>query len=148
MVPPADVRLNRPHQKATHRRVCAALVAFLLVCSPAQLEPVRWWWSASIVSTLGVTPEQSSTIERLYEAGLSARRSASEDVINLTEKVARRLRDGVYDGELLKLTSQLANARRNECEQRRGSLALSAKPLSAGQRERLTQLIRNGGVAE
>ncbi len=148
MVPPADVPLKRPHKEASHRRVCVALVACLLVCSSARLEPVRWWWSAPIVSSLAVTPEQSTTIERLYETGLPARRSASEDVISLTEKVALRLTDGVYDGELLKLTSQLVNARWNECEQRRRSLALSAKPLSEGQRERLTQLIRNGSVAE
>ena len=115
---------------------------------PARLEPVRWWWSPPIVSALAVTPEQSSTIERLYEAGLPARRSASEDVISLTEKVARRLRDGAYDAELLKLTSQLVNARWDDCEQRRQSLVLSAEPLSQDQRERLMQLIRNRRVAE
>jgi hypothetical protein len=123
-------------------------VVYLLVCMPARLEPARWWWSPPIVSALAVTPEQSSTIEQLYEEGLSARRSASENVIVLTEKVEKRLRDGLYDDELLKLTSQLVSARGHDCEQRRQLLVLSARPLSEDQREKLTRLIRDRGVAE
>ena len=120
----------------------------VLVSAPARLEPARWWWSPSIVSALAVTPEQSRAIERLYEDGLPARRSATEDVIGLTEKVARHLRDWAYDDELLKLTGQLVTARRDECDLRRRLLVLSAGPLSHGQREKLMQLIRDRQVAE
>jgi hypothetical protein len=100
------------------------------------------------VSALAVTPEQARIIEQLYEDGLPARRSASENVIVLTERVEKRLRDGLYDDELLALTSQLVNARRHDCEQRRRILVLSGRPLSLDQREKLTRLIRDRGIAE
>jgi hypothetical protein len=125
-----------------------ALVALLVVCAPARLEPLRWWWSPPIVNALVLRLDQSRAIDRLYQAGLPARRSASEKVISLTERVQKRLRDGLYDDELLKLTSELVNARQNDCEQRRRSLVLSAGLLSESQRDRLMQLIKNRRVAE
>ena len=148
MVPTDDVRLNRRHREGARRWAHVALVSCLLVGNPAHLEPVRWWWSSPIVSALAVTPEQSNTIEGLYEASLPARRSASERVISLTEKVAGRLRDGAYDAELLNLTSQLVNARWDDCDRRRQFLDLSARPLSQDQREKLILLIQNQRVAE
>jgi hypothetical protein len=69
-------------------------------------------------------------------------------VISLTERVQKRLHDGFYDDQLLKLTSQLVNARQNDCEQRRRSLVLSTGLLSESQRDRLMQLIKNRRVAE
>jgi hypothetical protein len=146
MVPSSD--LSRRPAASVPGWLHVALVVVLVMCAPARLEPVRWWWSSPIVNSLVLTADQSRAIQQLYEDGLPARRLASENVISLTEKVEKRLRDGLYDDELLKLTSQLVNARGNDCEERRRSLLLSAKPLSEHQREKLMQLIHNRRVAE
>ncbi len=130
------------------RFACGALVVGMLVCAPVHLEPVRWWRSAEVLSALAITTDQSLAVEQLYEARLPSMRSVSENVMHVTTTMASRLRDGVYDDELLKLTENLITLRRDQCEQRRQLLRLSAALLTPEQREKLTTLIRAQRVME
>ena len=134
------------HSSSVSIRVFLCLC--FVICSSASVEPVRWWWSRSILEGLQVTPEQRRSIEQVYQANLPASTRAGEEVMEITAAVAERLRDGKYDAELLSLTSRLVTARREQVERRRQVLAETGTALSPRQRHALLRLIRDKRIME
>ena len=124
------------------------MLAALVVWDQARLEPDRWWWSPRVVAFLGVTPEQSMAVERLYEQGATTRNRAAEEVNYLDEELKYSKQWNGSDDELRRLTEELARARAAECELRRQMLERIIEPLSARQREQLTGLVRQNRVME
>ena len=120
------------------------IVAF----TQAHLVSARWWSSPTVVSALGITPDQSVTIERLSEDRLPARRNAGEEVIGLTARVAELIRADVYDDQLLHVTEQLLKARSVQWELHRQMLERTARALSPQQRKTLTRLVAERRVME
>jgi hypothetical protein len=136
---------RRPRKAvSTHVALCAALVLF----ASSPVEPVRWWRCAPLVAALRVTPDQRRAIERVYETRLPQMTDASVDVIQLTDRVAEKLREDQYDEELLVLTDRLVHARRTQVDWRDQMLALSANTLSIDQRDLLARLIRERRIMD
>lgn len=129
---------------STQMVLCAVLVLF----ASSPVEPVRWWRSAPLVAALRVTPDQRSHIEQVYQNTLPQMSRASIDVIQLTGEVAKKLRDGEFDDDLLVLTDRLVHARRAQVDRRDQMLALSASVLSIGQRDVLVTLIRQRRIMD
>jgi len=48
-----------------------------------QLDRARWWWSPTVAPFLGLTPEQSMIIERVYNDGLPAQMRAGAEIASL-----------------------------------------------------------------
>ena len=136
----------------TRRRIFiftrGVVLVTIIAGTQVPLESVRWWLSPAFVSAIGITPQQSRAIEQLYEDGLPAQRQAGEDVVALTARVARLVRFGAYDDELLHLTGELVKARSTQCELRRQMLRRSDRPLSPPQRQRLARFIAERRVME
>jgi hypothetical protein len=88
-----------------------------------------------------MTQQQSAAIERVYVESLPARQRAVEEVIGLSEDIATRLHDGLYDDEQLQLTAKLAGALTKQRELRRRTFELSVQVLTPPQRDKLTRLI-------
>ena len=101
-----------------------------------------------VESAIGITSQQSTAIEQLYEDSLPAQRHAGENVVELTAQVATRVRLGEYDDELLRLTAELVKARWIQCELRRQMLERASGPLSPQQRTKLARFIAEKGVME
>jgi hypothetical protein len=138
--------MTEPSRLFPARVVLFALV--VVVCDQARLEPDRWWRSSRDVALLGLTPEQSMAVERVYEDGLIARNRAGEEVIYLDEQLKYLRQWNGSDEELRRLTRELANARAAECELFRQMLQRISEPLSARQREELARLVRQQRVME
>lgn len=118
------------------------VVVTIVAGSQVRLEPVRWWSSPRVVSAIGITPQQAVAIERLYEDSLPAWRNAGEDVVDLTERVARLVRAGRYDDEgLLHLTGALVQARSVQYQLHRQMLERTARPLWPEQRATLARFM-------
>lgn len=146
MTPPTDVSLNSLRRRLDVLTRGVVLVT-IVAATEARLEPVRWWSSPRVVSAIGITPQQAVAIERLYEDSLPAWRNAGEDVVNLTERVARLVRAGKYHDEpLLHLTSELVQARSIQCELHRQMLERTTRPLWPEQRTRLARFMAQKGV--
>jgi hypothetical protein len=124
--------------------VCAVVV----IAAEAGLEPVRWWWSPPIALALAITPRQSAALDRLYEESLLPGQHASEAIMGLTDEIAKRLRDGLYDEELLHDTERLVGARLKQCELRRHALKRAVQVLTPNQRVKLTRLIAEKRIVE
>jgi Spy/CpxP family protein refolding chaperone len=128
----------------THRSgalfVHAVLILLVLGHTEATLESDRWWSSPSIVSALGVTPQQLATIERMYEDSLTVTRYASEEATQLTEQITELIVSRVYDERLLHLTEKLEDVRRDQCELRRRMFDSVAQALTPEQREMMAAL--------
>jgi hypothetical protein len=130
-------RVRKQIARFTRVFVCAVAV----VGTQARLESVRWWWSPPIVSALALTQQQSAALEKLYRESLPTRQRASEDVVGLTDNIASRLQDELYDDELLHLTARLAGARLKQYDLQRAGIELAVHVLTPSQRAELTRLI-------
>ena len=140
MAPPTDHPLN-PARRGIFILARGFVLAVVVAGTQVHLASARWWWSPTVVSALGITPEQSVAIERLSEDNLPARVHAGEEVIDLTARVGTLIRSDVYDDELLRLTEQLLKAYSVQWELHRQMLAPTTRALSPQQREKLTRLI-------
>jgi hypothetical protein len=135
-----DLPMNRLRQQLarfTRVLVCAVVV----VGTQTHLQSVRWWWSPPIVSALALTQQQSAALEKLYRESLPTRQHASEDVVGLTDDIATRLQDELYDDELLHLTAKLAGARLKQYDLQRAGIESAVHVLTPSQRDELTRLI-------
>jgi len=127
-------------QHMTALAVRAFVIFLVLAYTQAMLESDRWWSSPSIVSALGISSEQSATIEQLYEQSLEARRHASEEVMELTGQITELILARVFDEQLLHLTEKLTKARYDQGELSRRMFDLAAQTLTPEQREMATHL--------
>jgi hypothetical protein len=119
-----------------------------MVSDQARLEHDRWWRAPRVVALLQLTREQVMAVEQLYEADLPTRNRAGEEVTYLDEELKYSKQWNGSDEELLRLTQELARARVAECALRLQMLERIIEPLSAGQREQLTDLVRQNRVME
>ena len=143
-----DIPLNSLRSRVAVLTRGVVLVT-IVASTQARLEPVRWWSSPRVVSAIGLTPQQAIAIKWLYEDSLPAWRHASEDIVNLTGRIARLRRFGEYDeDELLHLTGALVKARSVQCELYRQMLERTAGPLSPRQRASLARFIDGKGAME
>ena len=126
----------------------ALILAVLVVCAQARLEPVRWWWSPRDATLVGLTPQQAMAVERLYQEDLPARNRASQEVTYLEEELKYSRQWDASDDELIRLTEELANARLVDCELRLQMLQRMSELLSARQREQLTGLVSQNRFME
>jgi hypothetical protein len=126
----------------------ALILALLVVCAQARLEPVRWWWSPSDAALVGLTPQQAMAVERLYQEDLSARNRASQEVTYLEEELKYSRQWDAADDERQRLTEELAKARVVDCGLRRRMLQRMSDLLSARQREQLTGLVSQNRFME
>ena len=95
-----------------------------------------------------MTEQQSTTIERLYEESLPIRQHASEDEMGFTIDIIKRLRDGLYDEELLHANERLAAAQDKQCELRLQALERAVRVLTPNQRGKLRRLIAEKRIVE
>lgn len=95
-----------------------------------------------------MTQQQSAAIEHVYEESLPAQQRAGEDVIGLSEDIATRLGDGLYDNEQLRLTEKLARTLTKQRELRRRAFERAVQFLTPAQRDKLTRLIADRRLIE
>jgi Spy/CpxP family protein refolding chaperone len=128
----------------------ARIFLFLVIVIAAQphLEPARWWWSPTIAPLLGLTPEQSTRIERLYQDGLPRQMRTVQEIAYLVEQITELNGSDTSHDEVIALAKQLAQARSVECQIRSRMLDLTGRALRPGQREKLARLIRQKRVME
>jgi hypothetical protein len=123
----------------------AALIVVIMVAwVPADLEPVRWWMSKQRSTAVGLTLEQVMMLDRLYEGDLAARRRLSAKTADVMVRISGSLHDGDYDGALLHLTEELAQAYTNERILRRQMLERTVGMLTPDQKPRVIRLAEGG----
>lgn len=136
-------RVSRP---AMFARLFLALA--LVAITQTRLDSARWWCSPEVVSALTITPEQAAVIERLYEDSLPGRRQTSEQAMRLTVRVADLIHQGMFGGELLRATEELAGIRAEEGDIRRHTFAVTARVLTRTQRAHLARLLAQHQLME
>ena len=106
------------------------------------LQPVRWWRSPRVVSSLRLTPEQSMVVDEFDQSSWPAQWHASEDLCELTTQIDERVREGNIDDQLLHLTEKLAEIQSVQREQRGRVQELASRVLSPQQFGTLRGLVR------
>jgi hypothetical protein len=96
------------------------ILAALTVMLEARVESTRWWWSPTVIAALGLSPAQSSALDRAYERSIPVRQRLAERIVALTDRVEQLNDRDAADEELMPVTEQLAHA---QCE--RGALRSS-----------------------
>jgi len=115
MVQPDDVRLR------------LVLIVALLMFGQVRLEQNRWWRSPQAVARLGLSAEQTGTIERAYAQAAADEASSSLDVIRFTNELCVAIDGDADDDTLLNLTQRIAAAQSREASTaRRFGVALNA----------------------
>ena len=124
------------------------ILALLVVCAEARLDPVRWWWSPGDAALVGLTPQQAMAVERLYQEDLPARNRASQEVTYLEDELKYSRQWDAADVSGNVLPRNLRRLGFVDCELRRRMLQRMSELLSEKQREHLSDLVRHNRVME
>lgn len=119
------------------RAAQAVVCAMVVVGTEAHLDSDRWWCVPSIVSALAITPSQVAAIDHVYQEGVPTQLHTSEDVSGLMNDVAKRVRDGAYDDDLLYATERLAETQAKQGELRRRASEHAARVITPLQLNKL-----------
>jgi Spy/CpxP family protein refolding chaperone len=103
----------------------------------AQGQPSRWWKSEKVIKELGLTVEQSSRIEKVFEGTLPELRVEMEELNRLETKLSRLIDADAEETALTRQIDRVETARANLSKTRTLMLLQMRRILTPEQRERL-----------
>jgi Spy/CpxP family protein refolding chaperone len=131
------------------RRLLAACVLLSLAVIPAvasqQGPPPRWWKTDAIVKDLGLTPDQTARIDKIFESTFPELRQDREELEQLEAKLSRMIQDDRTDeATIARQIDRVETARANGNKTRSLMLMRMHRVLTPDQRLRLQAITRRG----
>jgi Spy/CpxP family protein refolding chaperone len=112
-----------------------------VLASNQQGPPPRWWKNEAIVKDLGLTADQSTRIEAIFEVAFPELRQEREELEHLEAKFSRMIRDGQVDeATLARQIDRVETARASGNKTRSLMLMRMYRVLTHDQRLRFDEL--------
>ena len=131
----------------SRRQVPVACLVVAFAVAPAlaarQAQSPRWWKSEATVKELGLTAEQSTRIEEIFETTVLELRQEWEELDRLESKLSRMIKDDRHDeATIARQIDRVETARAGANKTRSLMLMRMRRVLTPDQRIRLEQIMK------
>ena len=122
------------------RRPLLAVFLALLVSSSASAQPMQWWKVDPVRAELGLTSDQSTRIEGIFQESMAQLRQKKGELDRLEGKLSRLIEAGTDEGQVTQQIDQVESVRSALNKTRTLMLLRMRQALTPDQRLKLNAL--------
>ena len=127
-------------QTWTHRLLPALVVLAIAVPARGQSFGFAWWKDAQFQHDLGLTADQSTRIDAIFEAAISQLRSKKQELDRQEEELSKQIAAGADEALVRKQVDKVEAVRSNMNKMRTLMLLRERQVLTPDQRLKLNKL--------